>query len=132
VLTDTLPSFVSICHGQPWVGNVYFRYEEDQQDGERYPMEAIFTDFHACAMGRTGQDLAHFMLASTTRQFRQDHLDQILQAYLTELEDVITCQGNLQGRFFATIFESHVNNGLLLKTDRFPTELCYGKVRKVA
>jgi hypothetical protein len=36
------------------------------------------------------------------------------------------------GWFFATIFESHVNNVQLLKTVRFPTELCFGKVRKVA
>ena len=41
----------------------------------------------------TGQDIAHFLLASTTREFRKNHLETILQAYLTELEDVITHLG---------------------------------------
>ena len=89
---DSQPIFKSVCHGQPWAGNVYFRYEDDS-DGERVPVDAIFTDFQSCSYGRTGQDVAHFLLASTTREFRKNHLETILQAYLTELEDVITHQG---------------------------------------
>merc|ERR1712168_533338 len=66
---NSLPVFKSVCHGQPWAGNVYFRYEEDS-DGENVPVDAIFTDFQSCSYGRTGQDIAHFLLASTTREFR--------------------------------------------------------------
>jgi hypothetical protein len=38
----------------------------------------------------------------------------------------------IQGRFFATIFESHVNNTKLLKTVNFPHNFVIGNVRKVA
>ena len=24
---NTVDSFVSVCHGQPWIGNIYFKYE---------------------------------------------------------------------------------------------------------
>ena len=39
---DDLPVFKSVCHGQPWAGNVYFRYEVDS-NGEKVPVDAIFT-----------------------------------------------------------------------------------------
>ena len=86
--------FITVCHGQPWSGNIYFKYTEDSE-GDQVPIEAIFSDFQSCAFGRPGQDISHFLLSSTTREFRQNHLETVLQAYLTELEDVITHQGKL-------------------------------------
>ena len=86
--------FVTVCHGQPWAGNVYFKYSPDPE-GQQVPSEALFSDFQSCAFGRPGQDISHFLLSSTTREFRQHHLETVLQAYLTELEDVITHQGDL-------------------------------------
>ena len=26
-MADSDVSFVSVCHGQPWIGNVYFKYD---------------------------------------------------------------------------------------------------------
>ena len=63
-------------------------------------MEALFTDFQSCAFGRSGQDLAHFLLTSTTREFRQNHLETVLQAYLTELEDVLNNLGCFEGPLY--------------------------------
>ena len=83
---------MTVCHGQPWSGNAYFKYSTDPEGGQ-VPTEAIFSDFQSCALGKPGQDISHFLLSSTTREFRQDNLETILQAYLTELEDVITHQG---------------------------------------
>ena len=91
---DQEKPFLSVCHGQPWAGNVYFHYEKDC-NGELVPVEALFTDLQSCTYGRTGQDIAHFLVSSTTREFRKNHLENILQAYLTELEDVINHQGDL-------------------------------------
>lgn len=62
-------------------------------NGQKIPTQALFTDFQSCAVGKTGQDLAHFLLTSTTREFRAHHLETILQAYLTELEDVLNHLG---------------------------------------
>ena len=69
-----------------------FLYISDS-NGQKVPVEALFTDFHNCAHGKTGQDLAHFLLSSTTREFRENHLETVLQAYLTELEDVLNNLG---------------------------------------
>ena len=85
-------SFMCVLHGQPWSGNVLYSY-----DNEQNPMEIIFTDFQSCSYGRAGQDIAHFLLASTDREFRKNHLETILTAYLTELEDVLNHQGNFYG-----------------------------------
>ena len=111
---STNGSFVSVCHGQPWIGNIYFKYESGtiqiiasvvimlevnykvtflDVNGQKIPTQALFTDFQSCAVGKTGQDLAHFLLTSTTREFRAHHLETILQAYLTELEDVLNHLG---------------------------------------
>ena len=85
---------MTVCHGQPWSGNAYFKYSTDPEGGQ-VPTEVIFSDFQSCALGKPGQDISHFLLSSTTREFRQDNLETILQAYLTELEDVITHQGKV-------------------------------------
>ena len=69
-----------------------FLYISDS-NGQKVPVEALFTDFQNCAHGKTGQDLAHFLLSSTTREFRENHLETVLQAYLTELEDVLNNLG---------------------------------------
>jgi hypothetical protein len=55
-----------------------------------------------------------------------------LETVLPPLDLFLRCYIKMLLLYFATIFESHVNNAQLLKTVRCPTELCYGKVRKVA
>ena len=39
--------------------------------------------------------MAHFLLTSTTREFRTQNLELVLKAYLSELDDVIGSQGNI-------------------------------------
>ena len=53
------------------------------------------TGFHSCTIGKGGYDLAHFLLTSTTREFRTQNLELVLKAYLSELDDVIGSQGNI-------------------------------------
>ena len=62
IYLDHLPVFKSVCHGQPWAGNVYFRYGEDS-DGEKVPIDAIFTDFQSCSYGRTGKKNFQFKVS---------------------------------------------------------------------
>ena len=130
--------FVTICHGEPWSGNIQYRYssyivvdsssnQENTKDGEgKSPVEAVFgginyilfrayvgqsktiskikmyldstsiysiTGFHSCTIGKGGYDLAHFLLTSTTREFRTQNLELVLKAYLSELDDVLGSQG---------------------------------------
>ena len=47
----TQSGFVTVCHGEPWSGNVQYRYssysdknhsEEEEEEEERSPTEAVF------------------------------------------------------------------------------------------
>ncbi|XP_059079718.1 uncharacterized protein LOC131877903 [Tigriopus californicus] len=84
--------FRTILHGEPWHGNVLYQYKKDP-DQLDYPFTAALGDLQSCTYGRPGSDIAHFLLTSTTREFRKKYLDIVLKAYLLELEDVIQSQG---------------------------------------
>ena len=60
---DDLPVFKSVCHGQPWAGNVYFRYEVDS-NGEKVPVDAIFT----------GQSLSEALIFASANPQYDDRL----------------------------------------------------------
>ena len=95
--------FKTVCHGEPWYGNVHFRYQRDEgrraeeeveeEEPPWYPVQAAIGDLHVCSYGRPGSDLAHFLLTSTTREFRRQYLDTVLKVYLAELEDVVQSLG---------------------------------------
>ena len=38
-------------------------------------------------------DLAHFLITSTTREFRKKYLDTVLNAYVNQLDDILESQG---------------------------------------
>ena len=38
-------------------------------------------------------DLAHFLITSTTREFRKKYLDAVLNAYVNQLDDILESQG---------------------------------------
>ena len=38
-------------------------------------------------------DLAHFLITSTTREFRKKYLDAVLSAYVNQLDDILESQG---------------------------------------
>ena len=54
-----------------------------------------FIGFHSCTIGKGGYDIAHFLLTSTTREFRTQNLELVLKSYLAELDDVIASQGKM-------------------------------------
>ena len=76
--------FVTLCHGEPWIGNVMFQYKQPINGSQRRSQDevlelherestavgAVFAGFHSCTVARPGYDLAHFLMTSTTREFR--------------------------------------------------------------
>ena len=38
-------------------------------------------------------DLAHFLITSTTREFRKKYLETVLSAYVNQLDDILESQG---------------------------------------
>lgn len=70
--------FNTICHGDMWMGNLLYKYD-DEEEGK--PAECSITDFHSAQFLSPATDLAHLLLTSTTRKYRQQHWDGVVQAY---------------------------------------------------
>ncbi len=68
--------FNTVCHGDMWMGNLMFRYEDSGD-----PQECTIVDFHSAQFLSPATDLAHLLLTSTTRAFRLQHWDKIVQSY---------------------------------------------------
>ena len=74
---DSGESFTTLCHGEPWIGNAMFQYKPPNKPDEQRPgnsgeqaTAAVFSGFHSCTVSKPGYDLAHFLMTSTTREFR--------------------------------------------------------------
>jgi len=119
--------FVTLCHGEPWSGNVQYRYSttigvnnnnvnksEVNEEEIQTPVESVFGGFHSCTIGKGGYDLAHFLLTSTTREFRTQNLELVLKSYLAELDDVIASQGFQPGIYTLEDLRKDYKRGLVV------------------
>ena len=73
----------AINHLDPWFNNVLCKYSDDHLE------EVLLLDFQNCGYCNVGNDLAHFLLCSTTKQFRAENLDSVLKIYHDKLLFVI-------------------------------------------
>ena len=53
--------------------------EDGQEDGQ--PSECTIIDFHSAQFLSPATDLAHLLLTSTDRSYRQEHWDEVVEAY---------------------------------------------------
>ena len=91
--------FNTICHGDMWMGNLMFSYpkpateatpngdhansngssaatgKSGPQTGD--PNSCYLIDFHSAQYLSPATDLAHLLLTSTTRAYRQAHWDEV-------------------------------------------------------
>ena len=139
--TDTLGTrFNTICHGDMWMGNLMYKYNDEQANdatpnqesngtngtngsseangehdnqpqeasasssqeetngcnvpgtnsnnkesqnssAERKPTECYMIDLHSAQFLSPATDLAHLLLTSTTREYRKQHWDEVVQHY---------------------------------------------------
>lgn len=80
-------------HGDLWKNNVMFKYAELAEIGQPIngdtvvlPVEAKFVDFQLARYAPPALDLMTICMMVTSRQFRNVHLQLILDAYYTYLE----------------------------------------------
>ena len=96
--------FNTVCHGDMWMGNLMFRHNPDAKDdededcssdsadksaatssggpgGDPDPNECTIIDFHSAQFLSPATDLAHLLLTSTTRAYRRQHWDQVVEGY---------------------------------------------------
>lgn len=71
-----------LLHGDIWVNNVMFRYDENY-----VPVECKYIDFQFSRFAPQAMDLATFFYASATSDFRKQHLDALLDMYCKTFEE---------------------------------------------
>ncbi len=63
--------FNTVCHGDMWMGNLMFKGDE----------ACTIIDFHSAQFLSPATDLAHLLLTSTSRAYRQEKWDEVVEAY---------------------------------------------------
>ena len=68
-----------------------------------HPKKVLLLDFQLSAFTNPGNDLAYFLLTSTTPEFRAEHLDSVFKGYFETLHQVVKEAGI--GNFLYTMEE---------------------------
>lgn len=71
-------------HGDLWVNNVMFSYQG------KIPVNCKFVDFQLSRYATPALDLAELIYVSSTKAFRAENLDEVLEVYCQALEDELT------------------------------------------
>ena len=64
--------FNTICHGDMWMGNLMFKDGAAGADSDSEKKECVIIDFHSAQFLSPATDLAHLLLTSTSRAYRQE------------------------------------------------------------
>ena len=64
-------SFCTLTHLDPWFNNMLFHYGVK---GSNEPEKVVLLDFQLAGYTSPGNDLAYFLLTSTTSELRREHL----------------------------------------------------------
>ncbi|KAL2717335.1 uncharacterized protein V1478_013035 [Vespula squamosa] len=76
--------FNVINHGDFWVNNMMFRYNEEGK-----PIDHIFVDFQMCSYGSPANDLQYFLNTSMDNDVYENNKDMLLQEYLGTLSNMM-------------------------------------------
>lgn len=82
--------FSTICHLDPWFNNMLFKYADEEATKLE---QGLLLDLQLIGYCHPGNDLAHFIMTSTTKEFRQQHLQQMLKVYHDTLTNVVLKSG---------------------------------------
>ncbi|XP_043498951.1 uncharacterized protein LOC122522182 [Polistes fuscatus] len=72
--------FNVINHGDFWVNNMMFRYNE-----ERKPIDHIFVDFQLCVYGSPALDLQYFLSTSPNNEVYENDRETLIKEYYSTL-----------------------------------------------
>ncbi|XP_046750304.1 uncharacterized protein LOC124413628 [Diprion similis] len=72
--------FNVLNHGDAWINNMMFRYDEDHN-----PIDHMFVDFQFCHWGSPAEDILYFIGTSLADDVRIQHRDLLLRNYQASL-----------------------------------------------
>lgn len=76
------------CHGDCWMNNLMFKY-----DGNGLAVDAKFVDLQVTRYCHPIIDVLYFVYLSTTRSFRESHLDSLLDEYYSSMAETLNVVG---------------------------------------
>lgn len=71
-----------MSHADLWLNNIMFRYGDDGKT----PKDAILVDFQLARWAPPAYEVLIFIYLNTNSEYRQKHLQYLLEAYYTYLE----------------------------------------------
>ncbi|XP_076279923.1 uncharacterized protein LOC143208890 isoform X1 [Lasioglossum baleicum] len=72
--------FSVINHGDFWVNNMLFKYDENSK-----PIDHIFVDFQACFYSTPATDLQYFLNTSPSEEVYENHMNDLIVQYVHTL-----------------------------------------------
>lgn len=80
VRQTTSDAWSVMCHGDLWVNNLMFSYDDDAACASSV-VDVRLIDLQAARCASPAIDLLHFLYTSTERRLRDAHMDDLLAAY---------------------------------------------------
>ncbi|KAF5270854.1 hypothetical protein FQA39_LY08299 [Lamprigera yunnana] len=81
-----------VCHGDCWINNFLFKYRNPERPD--CPSDMCILDWQLCRLGSPVLDLSYFIFASTDKQFRDNHYDEMMREYHSSLSKFLTELGS--------------------------------------
>lgn len=72
-----------LCHGDLWCTNFLMQYNDGR------PANCVFVDFQTVRYCPSSHDFMTFLYLTTTRAFRQQHLENLQRIYYSELQELL-------------------------------------------
>ncbi|XP_017771365.1 PREDICTED: uncharacterized protein LOC108558845 [Nicrophorus vespilloides] len=78
----------TICHGDLWAANIMFKFGKDGD-----PVDCLLVDFQSYRYCPPAQDLLTFIYLATDREFRSNHMQEVLRYYYEEFSHLLAVRG---------------------------------------
>lgn len=88
--------FSVMNHGDCWNNNIMYRYES----GSKEPEEICLIDWQISQWCSPAMDLSHFLFASTEKELRDKHYDELLRVYYQSLSALLRRLGSDPEKLF--------------------------------